>query len=99
MIIFEKNGQGAWDFDFQELEKLTSLEFASRVKEEFDLIPPTIIEHIETKNTEYHYTVVIVTSARIYDLTYFTISKRVLIDSICIHLAEMMLDKKKRGEF
>ena len=31
MLMFEKNGQGFWDFDFNALVELTSLEFANEV--------------------------------------------------------------------
>ena len=33
-VVFEKNGQGKWDFDFEGLAEMTSVEFAARVRGE-----------------------------------------------------------------
>lgn len=32
MIVFEKNGQGKWDYDLTELEKVSNVEFVTRIE-------------------------------------------------------------------
>lgn len=32
MLVFEKNGQGVWDFDFEQLLEITSKDFVEEVK-------------------------------------------------------------------
>lgn len=70
MLMFEKNGQGFWDFDFELLVKMTSKGFAEDVKSALKLHNQFVYD-VQMCETEVAVTISFVTVGSIQSFSYF----------------------------
>lgn len=77
MLVFEKNGQGKWDFDYEVLKEKTNELFADSVKGD---VERSFIKFVDFEETENYVHVYIVTVGTCIQYTFDKETQRILHD-------------------